>query len=123
MVNGKRSWISTNEMTAIWYNPSAIDWMFGSVENIGKNVGLIHSDYNDENSVCPQDVPLNKWKWYSNKTWHTANGSDIQIQCQNKGNKPQIFCSTHKCNLLFTNQNLSFFMTVVKSNGELGFYS
>ena len=59
--------------------------MFGSVENIGKNVGLIHSDYNEKNVACPQEVPLNKWKWYSNETWHKANGSDIQVQCQNKG--------------------------------------
>ena len=67
-VNGKLSWTSTSKVTAIWYNQPSSDWVFGAVENIGKDLGLIHSDYNIENVTCPQEVPLNKWKWYLNQT-------------------------------------------------------
>ena len=61
--------------------------MFGSVENIGKDVGLIHSEYDDEKSVCPQEVPFEQWKWYSLDsmgTWSRPSGNQFQIQCGKK---------------------------------------
>ena len=89
-VNDKQSWISTNKVTAIWYNPPSSDWVFGTVENLGKDLGLIHSDYNNENVTCPQEVPLDKWKLYSNNTMSDdssefiTNEGEIQIQCGRK---------------------------------------
>ena len=87
IVNDKQSWISTNKETAIWYNPPSSDWMFGTIENIGKDLGIIHSDYNKENVTCPQEIPLDKWKWYLNNTMSDdnsdsfENGGEIHIQC------------------------------------------
>ena len=83
-VNSKRSWISTDNVTAIWYNPPSNDWVFGTVENIGKDLGLIHSNYNEENIACPHEVPLDKWSWYSNHglgSWLRATGGEIHVKC------------------------------------------
>ena len=86
-VNGKRSFTSTDNTTAIWYNPPATDWVFGTVQNLGKDIGLIHSEYDDEKTVCPQEIPFNQWKWYSMDsigTWSRPIGNQFQIQCGKK---------------------------------------
>ena len=83
-MNGKRTWVSTDNVTAIWYNPPARDWVFGTVANIGKDMGLVHSNYNEENIVCPHDVPHDRWKWYSNHglgSWITASAGEIHVKC------------------------------------------
>ena len=95
-INGKRSFTSIDNVTAIWYNPPARDWLFGSVEYIGQNLGLIHSDYNDVKTVCPQEIPFDKWKWYSNETWFRSNQSEIQLQCGKKST------NSMKCNTVDT---------------------
>ena len=61
------------------------------MEYIGQNLGLIHSDYNDVKTVCPQEIPFDKWKWYSNETWFRSNQSEIQLQCGKKSTNSMKF--------------------------------
>ena len=84
-VNGKRSWISTDNVTAVWYNPPANEWIFGTVEDIGKELGLVHSVNNEENIACPHEVKLDEWKWFVNDTWYEGESNEIQVNCQSKG--------------------------------------
>jgi hypothetical protein len=78
-VNGKTSWISSNS-EALWYNAVSDDWVIGSVENLGANIGGIKSTGDQGISNCPYNVPNDAWE-YSNNGWIIADANDISIEC------------------------------------------
>ena len=78
-VNGKTSWISSSN-NALWYNPASDDWMIGSVNNLGANLGGISSTGDQGRSSCPYNVPNDAWQ-YSNNGWIIADANDISIEC------------------------------------------
>ena len=78
-VNGKTSWISSNS-EALWYNAVSDDWVIGSVENLGANIGGITSNVNQRKS-CPYNVPNDAWKYVANSSWIIADANDVSIEC------------------------------------------
>ena len=84
-VNGKRSWISSNNINAIWYDTDAHgsisdDWIIGSLGGLGGNSGGIASTGNQGMSSCPYNVSMDAWK-YSNSGWIIAGANDVSIEC------------------------------------------
>ena len=84
-VNGKRSWISSNNINAIWYDTGAYgsisgDWIIGLLGGLGGNSGRIASTGNQGMSSCPYNVSMDAWK-YSNNGWTIADANDVSIEC------------------------------------------
>ena len=83
-VNGKTSWISssTGSNTALWYNAVTDDWMIGSVDDLGANIGAISSTGNQGRSSCPYNVPNDAWMYAeSSSSWIIADANDVSIEC------------------------------------------
>ena len=84
-VNGKRSWISSNNINAIWYDTDAYgsisdDWIIGLLDGLGGNFGHIASTGNQGISSCPYNVSMDAWK-YVNTGWIIADANDVIIEC------------------------------------------
>ena len=84
-VNGKTSWISSNNISAIWYDTDesgtiSDDWIIGKLDGIGGNAGGIASTGNQGMSSCPYDVSKDAWKYW-NDAWIIADANDISIEC------------------------------------------
>ena len=56
-MNGKTSWIPSDNNTALWYNAASDDWMIGSLGDLGTDYGYIGSTGNQGRSSCPYNVP------------------------------------------------------------------
>ena len=90
-VNGKRSWISSNNINAIWYDTDAYgsisdDWIIGSLGELGGNSGGIASTGNQGMSSCPYNVSMDAWKYETYKLltfngWKIAGANDVSIEC------------------------------------------
>ena len=80
-VNGKTSWISSSNNNALWYNAAAVDWMIGSLDNLGANNGGISSIGNHGISSCPYNVPQNAWQYAANGAFIIAEATDVSIEC------------------------------------------
>ena len=83
MVNGKASWTSTS--LAIWYDQEFNDWSIGFLDDIGENVGGI---YSDDSGECPFDLPSEKWVYWYNNGWTSAETNESKVDCL-KGNFPE----------------------------------
>ena len=79
-VNGKTSWISSNNNTALWYNAASDDWLIGTFGDLGTTTGGISSDGDQGRSSCPYNVPQDAWL-YSNNGWTIADADDVSIEC------------------------------------------
>ena len=90
-VNGKASWISSNNISAIWYDTDAYgsisdDWIIGSLGELGSNYGYIASTGNQGMSSCPYNVSMDAWK-YANPGWIIADANDVSIECLTDNDK------------------------------------
>ena len=90
-VNGKRSWISSNNINAIWYDTDASgsisdDWIIGSLDGLGGNSGWIASTGNQGMSSCPYNVSMDAWK-YATPEWIIADANDVSIECLTDNDK------------------------------------
>ena len=90
-VNGKTSWISTVNNTAIWYVPQFKEWAIGSALQIGTNWRGISSTGASEWD-CPHLVPNSSWGYFNDAGWVTANFGDISVQChmESEGSESKI---------------------------------
>ena len=79
-MNGKTSWISSSNRSALWYNPTSEDWLIGKLDNLGANSGYIASNGNQGISSCPYNVTKDAWKYW-NDAWIIADTNDISIEC------------------------------------------
>ena len=79
-VNGKKSWISSSNNNALWYNAAPEDWIIGSLDDLGANLGLIASNGNQGISSCPYNVPNDAWEYW-NDAWIIADDNDVSIKC------------------------------------------
>ena len=81
-VNGKTSWISSSN-TALWYNAASDDWMIGSVDILGMNIGGISSTGSQGISSCPYNVPNDAWEYanFEIGSWIIADANDVSIEC------------------------------------------
>ena len=90
-VNGKTSWISPNNINAIWFDTDKFgtiydDWIIGSLGKLGGNFGGIASTGNQGMSSCPYNVSMDAWKYLSNShQWIIADANDVSIECLTKG--------------------------------------
>ena len=82
-VNGKTSWISTVNNTAIWYVPQFKEWAIGAALQIGTNWRGISSTGASEWD-CPNLVPNSNWGYFNDAGWVTASFGDILVQCSMK---------------------------------------
>ena len=80
MVNGRASWTSTFQ--AIWYHQVSNLWAIGLLDNIGTSAAGIKSDYS---SGCPFDLSSEKWQYWYNDGWTSAEANEINVDCL-KGN-------------------------------------
>ena len=80
-VDGKTSWISSNNDTALWYYAAANDWLIGILGWLGTNIGYIASTGNPGRSSCPYNVPQDAWLYGGNSGWVTADADDVSIEC------------------------------------------
>ena len=80
-VNGKTSWISSNNNNALWYNAAANDWMIGPLGYLGTIYGGISSTGEQGRSSCPYNVPQDAWYYLANGTWTIADADDVRIEC------------------------------------------
>ena len=82
-VDGQPSWISSS--SALWYNVKGLDWMIGSLEDIGKDHGGISSDGDKGIFSCPYNVPKDAWKYVNNASmqweWIAADANDVSMEC------------------------------------------
>jgi len=91
IVNGKTSWISPNNINAIWFDTDKFgtiydDWIIGSLGKLGGNFGGIASTGNQGMSSCPYNVSMDAWKYLSNShQWIIADANDVSIECLTKG--------------------------------------
>ena len=83
MVNGKASWTSTSQ--AIWYDQEFSNWNIGPLDDIGTKMAGIYTDYGSE---CPFDLPSEKWNYWYNSVWTSAEANEIHVECL-KGNFPK----------------------------------
>ena len=98
-VNGKTSWISSNNISAIWYDTDesgtiSDDWIIGNLGDLGGNGGGIASTGNQGMSSCPYNVSMDAWK-YSNNGWIIADANDVSVECltgNDKGNPEDEGC-------------------------------
>ena len=60
--------------------------MIGQISSLGKNTAWIYSVAKTEYD-CPQQVPMDKWKYWNGNEWQKAGSNDISFQCI--GNKEQ----------------------------------
>ena len=93
-VNGKTSWISSNNINAIWYDTDesgtiSDDWIIGKLDGIGGNAGGIASTGNQGMSSCPYDVSKDAWKYYSDSGWIIADANDVSIECLTDNDKDE----------------------------------
>ena len=79
-VNGKTSWILSSNSNALWYNPPSEDWLIGTLDDLGYNIGGISSYGNQERSSCPYNIPNDAWEYW-NDAWIIADANDISIEC------------------------------------------
>ena len=84
-VNGKTSWISSNNINAIWYDTDesgtiSDDWIIGSVAGLGGNYGIIASTGNQGMSSCPYNISMDAWM-YAYLGWIIADANDVIIEC------------------------------------------
>jgi hypothetical protein len=79
-VNGKTSWISSSNNNALWYNAAPEDWIIGSLDDLGANLGSITSNGNQGRSSCPYSVPNDAWEYW-NDAWIIADATDVSIEC------------------------------------------
>ena len=90
-VNGKTSWISSNNINAIWYDTDAYgsisdDWIIGSLGELGGNSGGLASTGNQGMSSCPYNISMDAWKYaIPNNGWTIADANDVSIECLTKG--------------------------------------
>ena len=111
-VNGKTSWISTDNNMAIWYVPQFKEWAIGSALEIGTNWRGISSTGASEWD-CPHLVPSSPemglfWGYFNDAGWVTANFGDISVQCNmdSEGSESKIINNNSNLNplkLLFSN--------------------
>ena len=80
-MDGKTSWISSNNNTALWYNAASDDWMIGSLGDLGTDYGYIGSTGNQGRSSCPYNVPQDAWQYVANGAWTIADADDVRIEC------------------------------------------
>ena len=84
-VNGKTSWISSNNINAIWYADAygsiSDDWIIGSLSGLGGNSGKIASTGNHGMSSCPYNVSMDAWKYKKNNGWIIADANDVTTEC------------------------------------------
>ena len=80
-MDGKTSWISSNNNTALWYNAASDDWMIGSLGDLGTDIGGIASTGRQGRSSCPYNVPQDAWEYWANGAWTTASADDVSIEC------------------------------------------
>ena len=80
-MNGKTSWVSSGNVSALWYDASSADWLIGTLEYLGTNTGGIGSEGNHGRSSCPYNLPQNAWKYGANQAWITADDNDVNIEC------------------------------------------
>ena len=80
-INGKTSWISSYNNTALWYNVVADNWLIGSLGNLGTTFGGISSTGDQGRSSCPYSVPQDSWLYGANSGWVTADADDVSIEC------------------------------------------
>ena len=80
-VNGKTSWISTNNNNALWYDPAGEDWLIGSVDDLGTSLGGISSNGAQGRSSCPYNVPNDAWEYVDDNGWIIADANDVSIEC------------------------------------------
>ena len=90
-VNGKTSWISSVNNTAIWYVPQFKMWAIGSALQIGTNWRGISSDGSSEWD-CPHLVPSFRWDYFNDAGWVAANVGHILVQCnmESEGSESKI---------------------------------
>jgi hypothetical protein len=81
-VNGKTSWISSSN-TALWYKATSVDWIIGSVDDLGTNTGGITSTGNQGISSCPYDIPNDAFQYWNSDigSWIIADANDVRIEC------------------------------------------
>ena len=85
-VNGKRSWISSNNINAIWYADAygsiSDDWIIGFRSGLGGNSGKIASTGNQGMSSCPYNVSMDAWKYaIPYNGWIIADANDVTTEC------------------------------------------
>ena len=80
-VNGKTSWISSSNNNALWYNAAPEDWIIGSLDDLGANLGYISSNGNQGISSCPYNVPTDAWMYAANGAFIIADATDVSIEC------------------------------------------
>ena len=88
LVNGKNSWISTNQ--AIWYVPNSKFWCIGNLNAIGTETCGVASKLglNEDVLDCVYDVPKNGWEYQKNGIgWLEANSNDVEFDCKDKQGK------------------------------------
>ena len=92
-VNGKTSWISSNNISAIWYDTDesgtiSDDWIIGLLGDLGGNRGGIASTGNQGMSSCPYNVSKDAWKYSdSDSGWIIADANDVSIECLTDNDK------------------------------------
>ena len=97
-VNGKTSWISSNNISAIWYDTDehgtiSDDWIIGPLGELGGNSGGLASTGNQGMSSCPYNVPMDAWKYsIPNNGWTIADANDVSIECLTKGESEDKGC-------------------------------
>ena len=79
-VNGKTSWISSSN-TALWYIATSVDWIIGSVDDLGTYTGGITPTGNQGISSCPYDVANDDWEYWNNNVWIIPDANDINVEC------------------------------------------
>ena len=80
-VNGKTSWISSNNNTALWYDAAANDWTIGPLGYLGTSFGGISSTGDQGRLSCPYNVPQDAWQYVENGAWTIADADDVSIEC------------------------------------------
>ena len=65
-INGRPSWIHTNNLQAIWYNPSLKRWAIGRLSDIGTEIRGI-SGYLRDAPTLPYETT--SWEFWTDRTF------------------------------------------------------
>lgn len=79
IINGFKTWISSDGKTAIWYIKENL-WCIGDVDNMSTSLCSIHSNVD---ALCPAEIKGEQWSFFIDGDFqNVGSSSDLTLICQ-----------------------------------------